>query len=419
MATLTPQQQAEADRAAITAFGQQVLGAGNKLGAAFNDLITLPVRGVAGAVNTALRVPNAFGAGIPFIPDNGWLTSMTPFSDRLQTPAALPAPVAPATSGGPDRVGGAQAMPTQDPASVVAKASGAAAPKKGAATAAPPPRTPTAAPAATPEAEPLIPGVTGFFMNDQLVPFGTRFAVNGNGVTQLNNFSAAPAAAGGATVGGSRAGQVASAMPTAGGAVGAIPFQSSLIDPRTYFAEVVKAQMQFADAAAQRILDQAGSGRELGFSAKLRALASIYNNGLAQVGQGGANNFNSSSASMANAATDAASRALVSNNALTGDLARANATLGAAQIGADASLAVEDRRDDRHFSTPVMAGQQMLPGVGGIPTPVTTFAVPQRRGAMPKPVTELSTAPKEGDTGKTTTGQAVVFKNGKWVAAGN
>lgn len=417
MATLTPEQQAEADRAAIAAFGQQVLGVGSKLGAAFNDLVTMPVRGVAGAVNTALRVPNAFGANIPFIPDNGWLSSATPYSDRLPR-AAAPAPtatVAPATSGGPDRVGGPQAMPSaQDPASVVAKASGSAAPKKGAATT-PPPRAPAAAPAAGE----LIPGVTGFYMNDQLVPYGARFAVSGGGApVQLDNFASTSGAAGGSAAAGSRAGQVAASMPVAGGA-GAIPHQNGLIDPRTYFDAMVKAQMRFADAAAERMLSQAGSGRELGFSAKLRALAAVYNNGLAQVGQGGANNFNSASASMANTATDAAARRDVSANALIGDLARANATMGAAQIGADATLEAEGMRDERHFSTPVIAGQTMLPGLGGQPVPVPTYAVPQRRGAMPKPVTQLSTAPKEGDTGKTTAGQSVVYKNGKWVAAGD
>lgn len=63
--------------------GRAVAAGGVKLGAAFNDLVTLPVRGVAGAVNSVLSVPNSLGANLPTIPDNGWLSSMTPYSDRL------------------------------------------------------------------------------------------------------------------------------------------------------------------------------------------------------------------------------------------------------------------------------------------------------------------------------------------------
>jgi len=64
--------------------GARSAGAGAmKMGAAALDIFTLPVRGVMGAVNDVIGVPNALGANIPTIPDQGWLSSMTPYSDRL------------------------------------------------------------------------------------------------------------------------------------------------------------------------------------------------------------------------------------------------------------------------------------------------------------------------------------------------
>lgn len=71
------------DRKALDAAGAFSQSAALSLGNAFNDIITLPVRGVGGAINSALRLPNAYGANIPYIPDEGGvLSSMTPYSDR-------------------------------------------------------------------------------------------------------------------------------------------------------------------------------------------------------------------------------------------------------------------------------------------------------------------------------------------------
>jgi hypothetical protein len=245
-------------------------------------------------------------------------------------PAITPPPaVGTMTSGGPDRVGGAQAMPT---ASTVAQPRAAAPAKSRSA----------ASPAAAPAAEALIPGETGFYMGNQLVPYGTRFGMDGAGnVTQLSG----PGGAG----------------PAPGGGGAAYASGGGLIDPRAYFSEMVRAQMNFADAAADRILSQAGNGHQLGYSARLRALTSAYNNGLAQVGQGGANTFNSVTGQMENTRVDAAMRDITSQRALTGDLARAGATVRAAELGANSQDYAHTLLDDRFYATPQPTGVQMLP----------------------------------------------------------
>ena len=76
------------DREALGDVGSAVGTSALSLGNAFNDIFTLPVRAAGGATNTLLRLPNAFGAGIPYIPDEGGvLSSLTPYSDRQRAQA--------------------------------------------------------------------------------------------------------------------------------------------------------------------------------------------------------------------------------------------------------------------------------------------------------------------------------------------
>jgi hypothetical protein len=104
---LAAQVQARGDRAAIMDNVVNPTMSGlNHLGAAGLDLATAVPRAGAGVINTVLRVPNAFGAGIPYIPDTDhMISSLTPFSDQLNAseakaaqpaaaPAATPAPAA-------------------------------------------------------------------------------------------------------------------------------------------------------------------------------------------------------------------------------------------------------------------------------------------------------------------------------------
>jgi len=75
--------QGERDRKILGDVGSALGTSALSLGNAFNDIFTLPVRAAGGATNTLLRLPNAFGAGIPYIPDEGGvLSSLTPYSDR-------------------------------------------------------------------------------------------------------------------------------------------------------------------------------------------------------------------------------------------------------------------------------------------------------------------------------------------------
>lgn len=80
--------QGDRDREALGDVGSALGTSALSLGNAFNDIFTLPVRAAGGAANTLLRLPNAFGAGIPYIPDaGGVLSSLTPYSDRQRAQA--------------------------------------------------------------------------------------------------------------------------------------------------------------------------------------------------------------------------------------------------------------------------------------------------------------------------------------------
>lgn len=100
--------QSASDRAAIMGNVVNPMASGvAHMGAAAADLIAMPARAVMGVGNTMLRVPNAFGAGIPYIPEEafgGSSSSLTPYSDRLnasEAKAAQAAAPAPATAAAP------------------------------------------------------------------------------------------------------------------------------------------------------------------------------------------------------------------------------------------------------------------------------------------------------------------------------
>lgn len=84
--------QMASDRAALAkSFSVQ-----NPLVAAGADIATLPGRALGGAYNTAARLPNSFGAGLPTIDDaspffGGNSASMTPYYDKLRQPDVPPA----------------------------------------------------------------------------------------------------------------------------------------------------------------------------------------------------------------------------------------------------------------------------------------------------------------------------------------
>lgn len=113
--TALPQINPDAAKAAQSASDKAALmksfSLQNPFMAAGMDVLTMPGRGLGGAYNTAARLPNAFGANLPTIPDTspffgGNSASMTPYFDKLRTPdqpptettAPVPAPTTPAAT---------------------------------------------------------------------------------------------------------------------------------------------------------------------------------------------------------------------------------------------------------------------------------------------------------------------------------
>ena len=80
-----------------------ILGA-KKLGSAAADVVTLPARGVMGALNTGIRGVRAAGLNVPYIPEEafgGSSSSLTPYYDRyIRANEAKPTETAPAAPQG-------------------------------------------------------------------------------------------------------------------------------------------------------------------------------------------------------------------------------------------------------------------------------------------------------------------------------
>lgn len=390
--TLSPEDiQAQQDRARLAALGG-TLGAGaQRLGAAFNDIFTMPARAVMGAANTALRVPNAFGAGIPYIPDNGLLSSTTPYSDALTArgvPLAgtLPAMTAPAPTKGGGASGSFEGPVTVDPTTKapvpVATATGT--PKSGGT------KNPAGMPAGAPA--PLVPGVTGFYMNDQLVPYGTMFRASGDGsVQQISG-------AGGGGGGGAASGSKLMANLPGGGAIA----NGRFVDPRDALEYGFRLQSQYRDDSIRAILDNAGDGSQLGYRARVGALAQAF----------GANNFGQTSVGGANALNQALAH-------ITGAEIGAGATIGAANIGLKGREAEIAAQRELHGTDSVPTGTVLgSDPLTHMAVPLTTYGQrPTKAGAMPLSYTEQAPKPKDGATGKTPDGRAVVYKNGEWQPA--
>ena len=377
--TLRPEElQAQQDRARLEALGATIGAGAKRFGAAALDVGSLPVRGILGAANTALRVPNAFGANIPYAADNGMLSSLTPFSDRLDkagvpfgpSAPALPAMTAPApakNTGGATGVFGDPVTAAAAPAPV--QVSTPRTPKSGGT------KTAGAMPAGAPA--PLVPGETGFYMNDQLVPYGTRFDVTGGVVRQIGG-----AGGGGADLSG---------LP-GGGKMR----DGQFVDYRDAVEYGLQAQQRLFDygrAALGGI-----NGAELGAGSRMRALASMMgtNNGVGNA-VSGANQINQAIASITSAETSA------------------GATLGAAGIRAESEA---DRTLElaRQFNnTPRSIGQtSVLDSVTGLTTNQTHFGMPA--GAEPlKPIDAAIPKPKpvEGATGTLKDGRRFIIKNGE------
>lgn len=279
--------------------------------------------------------------------------------------APVTAPVSPTVTNAVN----AATLANADASSVQATAPQAAKPAAAAGTGAA--RAPAAP--AIPAAPKLIPGETGYFNEaNQLVPYGVNLAAG---------------------------------VPAAGAAPRGLPTgAANLIDPRGYLNDTIAAQLGFARRAADDILAAAGSGSDLGYSARLRALTGVYNNGLAQTGMGGVNNFN----------TDI-SRILGSQ--LSADAQRAAASIGAGTASADRAAAREDQMFRFANSAQVIGTDTFTDPLTRAQVTRNLYGMPNMKGGfspLESPGSTTATKPKEGATGKTPDGRAVVYKNGTW-----
>jgi len=117
--------QARADRAAIAGAGQSVMDAAGNAGRAVADIASLPIRGVAGAIDsTVVRGLRAAGVNAPYIspglvPQGVDPSSMTPFTDqaRMQQPAAA-SPAATSPTAPSPQVAPADTQPVSAPMAV-------------------------------------------------------------------------------------------------------------------------------------------------------------------------------------------------------------------------------------------------------------------------------------------------------------
>lgn len=398
--------QAELDRQRLLALGGGAAAGAQRLGAAALDLGTMPARGVMGAANTLIRLPNALGANIPFIPESiAQSGSLTPYSDRLNqagvpfgpaqqaaattAPAVTtPAPVAAAALPVAPQMSApvADTVPTAAPVRAAAtggrvSAAGGTGGAGGTA------RSQTASmPAGAPA--PLIPGETGFYIGDKLVPYGTTLNLSGAGESLP----------GGGNAGGSAPG-IYDNLPGGGKRI-----NGRFVDPRDALEVGFRMQAAYRDDSMRQILALAGNGGDLGFRAKISALAQAFGqNNFASVGVGGANALNSAIAS------------------LEGAQAGAGATLGAARIRSQDNAANLAEQGYQFDTTPKAVGQTSVTDpLTGLSSNQTSYALPAPRGSGGMPQIVQPEKPKAALTDGTVgydrkTGKATVVKDGKWV----
>lgn len=273
----------------------------------------------------------------------------------------LPAGVAPSTAGAgrgsvnpvvtdPVVPTAPQAAATPVAASAAKPASRSAMPKSGAA--------PAPAAAAAP---PLVAGVDGMQVNNgPVLPWGTTIDANGNGSYSVVG---GQGGAGGAAAGG----YDMSGLPGGGKMVKGVGGAMQFADPRDAVVFGRQQQMAHAQDVINLILQNAGSGGDLGYHAKIAALAHAV----------GENNFGALAMSGTNTLNDEIGR-------ITGARIGAGAELGVAGMHLEGTREEIEAGQERHFSTAQPAGQIVhYDKTGTVPLSTeTTMAVPQRGGGM-------------------------------------
>lgn len=247
------------------AYGTQMSNVGNFFGNA-----------LGGLANFVFNKPGGGG-----VLDPTRFTAAGPTTPIVPTAAAAPAAAstaaaAPATSGGPDRLGGPQTAPASRAATGTPKTARAAAPQS-----------------------PLVPGVDGIQMgyNGPVLPWGTTINASGDGSWSV--------------VGGGGGGGGGVASPVA-----------QFADPQAALDYGYQLQQRYANWAMGKILENAGSGSELGYRARIDALArAIGQNAFGGESVGGANALNQAIAHIQSAGLSAAATRYAADRGLAGTLA--------------------------------------------------------------------------------------------------
>lgn len=394
--TLRPEElQAQQDRARLAAL---------RSGAVPNNLFTFSVpENVSAAVErglSAVRGAVPVGGRGPSL-----LETVGARAQDIGALSALPAMMAPPPSGRGQEVSFEPAF--APPAANYSNEPRAPAP-------APTPRTPKSAgtktagamPAGAPDplvpaAPALIPGETGYYVGDELRPFGTTQTFSGGG----------------------RVGE------------GAIPLPMS---PYDMMRRGYDMQLSYLDEVSRKIGSDLGymtfNGKDPGYAARAAAISRAAGNpDFAATGMSGANTINTNQTNERNtgvkAATDVygfdqnlAGNKVTAAAGVEGHRLSAGGTVGAAKVRAAQDNLQLLESQYQHDTTPRPSGQTSIPSAipGMPPTTETSYALPPVRGSGGMPRVIDSSKPKpaliDGTTGTDKkTGKATVVKNGQWV----
>lgn len=340
------------DPNAAPSYGDQMGNVGrflmNAVGAGANFLFNAPGGGgLLDAKRLMADTPVLPAMSAP-APTAAAKTAAMPATPEAPAAAALPAPVRAAATGAP-------------------KAAGAG--------------TSASMPAGAPA--PLVPGETGFFMNDTLVPYGTRFLASGDGTTrQISGPGGAP-------------GSPMDGLPGGGKMV-----NGKFVDPRDALEYGFRLQSQYRDESMAQILRLAGDGGALGFRAKIGALANAFGgNNFGATSVGGANSLNSAIAS-------------ITSSEMSSDATRYSADQHLKGVRENVASQNQYHMTD---SVPMGTSLQVDP-VTKMAVPTTVYGQrPTKAGAMPMPYDNKPAAPKptEGATGTLPDGRRFVIKDGE------
>lgn len=179
------------------------------------------------------------------------------------------------------------------------------------------------------------------------------------------------------------------------------PQNGNFTDPGAAIKTGYRQQLDYQQSALSNIMDAARAGNPNNYSFRLAHLVgAMGNNNFGQVQGQGADALNQSIAGVSSAGINA------------------NAQIYGADQGVAARQAETGERATEFAGTPREVGNDVTYNQFGLPQGSrTTFATPAAGFIQPPGTQQQAAKPKEGATGKTPDGRAVVYRNGSWTAA--